>query len=174
VPVPGDGRLPVPAAVPVPSDDDRGLADVSLSLDPDGSSVPLSGQPADASVPPSTLGALASLPAATALPLPLPLAEAVVPPVPWPRRRGGDVNADSLDFGPAFARLDSETRRLYQQAYDRFLEAAADGKTLTGREVGEACGRGDRWGRDRIAEVRAAQQRAAESKELATSVASQT
>ena len=88
------------------------------------------------------------------VPLPVPLPSPVVPAVPWPRR--GD---DPLPAGvvSVLGRLDDETRQLYVRAYQAILAAGKEGRALTGREVGSLCARGERWGRDRIAEMRSAQ-----------------
>lgn len=114
-------------------------------------------------------------PAPEPVPLPVPdpeppaaVAEAL--PLPEPEPRPDD---DQLPFGfePVLSRLDAATRQLYVRAYRRYLDSVAAGSPLTGAKLGQHCGRGERWGRDRIAEVRAAQQRAAEAKELTASAA---
>lgn len=99
-----------------------------------------------------------------------PPADPVPMPLPEPEPRPDD---DQLPFGfePVLSRLDAATRQLYVRAYRRYLDSVAAGSPLTGAKLGHHCGRGERWGRDRIAEVRAAQQRAAEAKELAASAA---
>lgn len=53
---------------------------------------------------------------------------------------------------PETVQLQEEARRLYAESVEAELP-------MTGREIGERFGRSDRWGRDRIAEVRAAAER---------------
>lgn len=46
------------------------------------------------------------------------------------------------------------TEELYEQARQMFRRSVADGRPLTGDELGDKFGKSGRWGRDRIAEAR--------------------
>lgn len=157
-----------PPGAPVPPVDepvpDRGAT-------PPGADRPAPAAPAVADPPADPV----PMPLPDPMPVPVPdpeppaaVAEAL--PLPEPEPRPDD---DQLPFGfePVLSRLDAATRQLYVRAYRRYLDSVAAGSPLTGAKLGQHCGRGERWGRDRIAEVRAAQQRAAEAKELTASAA---
>ncbi|MGI5151405.1 DUF2637 domain-containing protein [Plantactinospora sp. CA-294935] len=151
-PMPGPDPMPEPEPLPLPLRDRVPLPDPDPMPDPEPMPLP-------------------APPAAVVEPLPLPSLEPVVPPEPWPRQDGGGAEPLPFDFGPELSRLDDETRQLYRQAYRRYLDSVATGVPLTGDKLGPMCGRGERWGRERIKEVKAAQQRTAGPKELAASAA---
>lgn len=154
--------LPVPAAATAGG---VGAATAERSL-PDGSALPL---PNEDPLPLPPPGGPLPLPSQSALPLPdedpLPLPPGGVLPLPLPGQSASPLPDElglGLDFTPALVRLDGPTRRLYLAAYRHVLEATAAGTAVSGRDVGARCGRSERWGRDRIAEVRAARSRTSE------------
>lgn len=106
-----------------------------------------------------------TMPATAVEVVPLPLPDGGGPSVPEPvsavpgATAAGSEPALPLDMGPALSGLDDTTRQLYERAYRLFLDSVAARRALTGGELGTACGRGERWGRNRIADVKAAQRR---------------
>jgi hypothetical protein len=164
LPAPVPMALPDPESMPLPEPEPTPLPDPEPTAVPDPEPTPLP-DPEPTAVP------VPAPPAAVVKPLPLPSLEPVVPPEPWPRQDGGNREPLPFDFGPELSRLDAETRQLYRRAYRRYLDSVAAGVPLTGDKLGPMCGRGERWGRERIKEVKAAQQRAAGPKELAASAA---
>jgi hypothetical protein len=86
----------------------------------------------------------------------------------------GEKAQDHLPTAVSFSRLSPKSRRPHaasrqdeaRQAYEKSLAA---GLPLTGKELGQLFHRGERWGRDRIAEAREPQE---ESQEEATAAVS--
>ncbi|MDG4796975.1 DUF2637 domain-containing protein [Micromonospora sp. WMMD1082] len=81
-------------------------------------------------------------------PDPMPRMEPVVPPVPWPQQQ-------PLPVTPPPVPSDAATEELWAAARRAWRDSAAAGEPLTGKALGKQFGRGERWGRDRIAEAKA-------------------
>lgn len=96
---------------------------------------------------------LPSLPKPLPLPLPDPRPTAPAGSAPWPRQPDSRL-PEALVAG--LDRYPDETRKLFERAYRLVLHADATGRSLTGAQLGAQCARGERWGRDRLREVRTA------------------
>ncbi|PRX25549.1 uncharacterized protein DUF2637 [Actinoplanes italicus] len=143
-----------PAPMPMP---------LAVSAMPQPDPVPL---PPEAAVDPAREAA-AAVPG-DAGPVPLPEAAAAVPadadpvplpampdPVPLPLPLPWKSDAPLPDaLAAGLDRFPDETRRRFERAYRIALAADAAGHPLTGAELGAQCERGERWGRDRLSEVR--------------------
>ncbi|MBL6280129.1 DUF2637 domain-containing protein [Micromonospora fiedleri] len=94
--------------------------------------------------------------------VPLPRMEPVVPPEPWPNRQQQELPLPPPDPAPlppppdrAPVPPDAATEELWAAARKAWKESSATGQPLTGKALGQKFGRGERWGRDRIAEAKA-------------------
>jgi hypothetical protein len=146
--VPGDADpVPLPeAAAAVPGDADPvPLPEAAAAVPADADPVPLPAMP-----DPVPLPAMPDPVPLPAMPDPVPL-PAMPDPVPLPWKSDAPL-PDALAAG--LDRFPDETRRRFERAYRIALAADAAGHPLTGAELGAQCERGERWGRDRLSEVR--------------------
>ncbi len=145
-PTPVPPQEPVAATEPPAAPEPMPLPEPQREVAPVPASDPV---PPPAPVPPAAEPVPLPEPDRASRPVPLPRMEPVVPPEPWPQQQG-------LPVPPEPPRPpDAATEELWAAARKAWKESAAAGEPLTGKALGKRFGRGERWGRDRIAEAKA-------------------